>query len=355
MSSPALFTPFRLRDTTFANRIGVSPMCQYSAANGFINDWHVSHLGARAAGGPGLVIVEATAVEADGRITPGCTGIWSDAHIEGLKRLASLIQSQGSIPGIQIGHAGRKASTQVPWLGGNPLTPAEGAWPTIAPSAIPFDTGWHTPRALTIDEIHSLTESFIQAAKRALAAGFKVLEIHGAHGYLISEFLSPLTNLRTDEYGGSFENRTRFLRETITAVRTVWPASLPLFLRISATDWAEGGWASDDSVALAALVKPLGIDLMDCSSGGVVANAKMQLGPGYQVPFASAVRNNAGLPTAAVGMITEPQQANDIIEQGHADLVLLAREFLRDPYWPIHAAKALGVTPRVPNQYLRAF
>lgn len=355
MSTPALFTPFRLREIEFPNRIGVSPMCQYSATDGLTNDWHVSHLGARAAAQPGLVMVEATAVTPEGRITPGCTGLWAEAQIEGMSRIAKLIRSFGSVPGIQIAHAGRKASAQLPWLGGNALSAGEGAWETVAPSAIPFDAGWHTPRALTVDEIQDITESFVHAARRALRAGFDVLELHGAHGYLMSEFLSPLINQRTDEYGGSFENRTRFTRETITAVRTVWPAHLPLFLRISASDWVEGGWGVEDSVALAEMVKPLGVDLMDCSSGGVVPYAKIPAGPGFQVPFAEAVRTRTGLPTAAVGLITEPRQANAIIENGQADIVLLAREMLRNPYWPIHAAKALGVAPHIPNQYLRSF
>lgn len=351
----SLFSPLRLRGVEFPNRIGVSPMCQYSATDGLVNDWHVSHIGARAAGGPGLVIVEATGVVAEGRITPGCLGIWSEDHVPGLERLAKLIRSHGAVAGIQIGHAGRKGSANLPWLGGMPLSAAEGAWEMVAPSAIAFDTGWPVPRELTVAEIAGLVESFRVAAERALRAGFEVVEIHGAHGYLISEFLSPLVNVRTDEYGGSFENRTRFLREVIGAVRSVWPENLPVFLRISASDWAEGGWTVDDSVELAKMVKPLGVDLIDASSGGVVANAKMKVGPGYQVPFAAKVRAEGGIATAAVGMITEAQQADAIVRNGEADLVLLAREFLREPYWPIFAAKALGVEPKVPNQYLRAF
>ncbi len=347
-----LFSPLKLRGVEFRNRIGVSPMCQYSAVDGFVNDWHLSHIGTRAAGGPGLVIVEATAVSAEGRITHGCTGLWADAQTEGMARIAAFVKSQGSVAGIQIGHAGRKASAQLPWEGGGPLS--VDPWQTVAPSSIAFDEGWHTPRELTVAEIDGLVQSFGATARRALAAGFEVIEIHGAHGYLMNEFLSPLVNQRTDEYGGSFENRTRFLREVIAAVRKEWPENLPVFLRISASDWVEGGWTVHDSVELAKMVKPLGIDLIDCSSGGAVAYAKMQVGPGYQVPFADAVRNRGGIATAAVGMITEAHQAEAILSGGQADLVLLAREFLRNPYWPVHAARALGVEARVPNQYLRA-
>ena len=354
MSDSILFTPLRLRDVEFSNRIGISPMCQYSAVDGFANDWHFAHLGVRAVGGAGLVMVEATAVARDGRITHGCTGLWSEEQVEQLARIARFLKSHGSVPGIQLAHAGRKASAQLPWNGDSALSPPEGAWQTVAPSAIPFAAGWHTPRALTPSEIQDLAKDFSSATRRALQAGFEVVEIHAAHGYLLNEFLSPLANQRSDHYGGSFENRTRFLREVIEAVRSEWPARLPLFLRISASDWAEGGWTIEDSVELAKMVKPLGIDLIDCSSGGTVAYAKMQLGPGYQVPFSEAVRSRGGIATAAVGMITEPRQAEAIIKAGQADLVLLARESLRDPYWPIHAAKALGVAPLVPNQYLRA-
>lgn len=352
MNEVKLFTPLRLRGIEFRNRIGVSPMCQYSAVDGFVNDWHLQHLGARAAGGAGLVIVEATAVSAEGRITHGCTGLWRDEQMEGMARIAAFVKSQGSVAGIQIGHAGRKASAQLPWEGGGPLS--VDPWQTVGPSAIAFDAGWHTPQALSIAAIGGLVECFAAAAKRALLAGFEVIEIHGAHGYLLNEFMSPLVNQRTDEYGGTFENRTRFLREVIAAVRSEWPEHLPLFLRISASDWVEGGWTVEDSVELARMVKPLGVDLIDCSSGGAVAYAKMQVGPGYQVPFADAVRNRGGISTAAVGMITEAHQAEAILTSGQADLVLLAREFLRSPYWPVHAARALGVEPRIPNQYLRA-
>lgn len=354
MSTPALFTPFRLRGIEFPNRIGVSPMCQYSATDGLINDWHLAHVGTRVVAQPGLFVVEATAIVPEGRITHGCTGIWSDAHVEGLAHLARIIKSHGSIAGIQIGHAGRKASAQLPWDGGEALGAEENPWQTVSASAIPFGPGWHTPRELTIAEIEAIPGQFQAAARRALTAGFQVLELHGAHGYLLNQFLSPLTNQRTDEYGGSFENRTRLLRAVIGAVREVWPETLPLFLRISASDWKEGGWAVEDSVALAKLVQPLGVDLIDTSSGGVVPDAKIAVGPGFQVPFASAVRNDGGIATAAVGLITSAEQANDIVGGNHADIVLLAREFLRNPYWPVHAARTLGAEPRVPNQYLRA-
>ena len=354
MSQSALFSALRLRDVVIPNRIGVSPMCQYSAVDGFANDWHLTHLGARATGGVGLAMVEATAVLPEGRITYGCTGLWSDAQAEPMARTARFVKSQGTVPGIQLAHAGRKASAQVPWAGDGPLLADQGAWQTVAPSAIAFDEGWQTPLALDGVQIQAIARAFGTAARRALGAGFEIVEIHAAHGYLLNEFLSPLTNHRTDQYGGSFENRSRFLRETIAAVRAEWPERLPLFLRVSATDWAERGWTVEDSVALAKMVGPLGVDLIDCSSGAVVPHAKMQVGPGYQVPFAERVRKEGGIATAAVGMITEAHQAEAIIATGQADLVLLAREFLRDPYWPIHAARILGVEARVPKQYLRA-
>ncbi|WP_031497589.1 NADH:flavin oxidoreductase/NADH oxidase [Bryobacter aggregatus] len=354
MSESLLFSPLGLRELVFPNRIGVSPMCQYSALDGFVNDWHLTHLGARATGGAGLVIVEATAVVPEGRITPGCTGIWSDAHIAPLAGIAKFVKSQGSVPGIQLAHAGRKASCAIPWEGGAPLRVGDGAWQTVGPSAIPFDEGWHVPHELSVAEIAALAAAFGLAAKRALQAGFAVIELHGAHGYLQHEFLSPLSNHRTDAYGGSFENRSRFLRETIAAVRAEWPERLPLFLRISSSDWVEGGWTIEDSVALAKMVQPLGVDLIDCSSGGNSPKAKIELGPGYQVPFAEQIRREGGIASAAVGLIHTAQQAEEVIRAGQADLVLLGREILRDPYWPIHAAQALGVPPKVPNQYLRA-
>ncbi len=355
-TQPTLFTPLQIRDVVLPNRIAVSPMCQYSAVDGFVNDWHFVHLGSRAVGGAGLVIVEATAVEPRGRITYGDLGLWKDEQIEPLARIARFITDQGSVPGIQLAHAGRKASTDLPWLGGRAFAPDHpNGWQTVAPSPIPFRAGDPVPRELTRDEIRDIVKAFAAAATRSLRAGFQVIELHGAHGYLLNEFLSPLTNQRTDEYGGSFENRARLAVEITKAVREVWPAGLPLFLRISASDWADGGWTPEDSVRLARLLQPLGIDLIDASSGGVVAHAKIATGPGYQVPFAEQVRREAGVLTAAVGMITEPHQANDIIRSGQADLVLLAREFLRDPYWPRHAARELGVTVKAPDQYARAF
>lgn len=350
-----LFSPLSIRGVTIPNRIGVSPMCQYSAVDGFVNDWHLVHLGTRAVGGAGLVMVEATAVEARGRITPGDLGIWSDEHVPGLARLARFLAGHGSVPAIQIAHAGRKASCDLPWKGGDQLLLENGGWTTVAPSPIPFLPQERPPRELTTEEIASITSAFVAAARRALEAGFQVLEIHGAHGYLISEFLSPIVNQRSDSYGGSFENRTRLLREIVSAVRAVMPSHLPLFVRVSATDWAEGGWSGDDTVRLAEMLKPLGVDLLDCSSGGVVADVKIPAAPGFQVPFAARVRREAGLPSAAVGLITEARQADAIIRNGEADLVLLARELLRNPYWPIWAARELGAERKVPNQYLRSF
>lgn len=329
-------------------------MCQYSAEDGFANDWHLVHLGSRAISRPGAVIVEATAVEARGRITLGDLGIWKDEQIGPLARIVRFCKQHGSVPAIQLAHAGRKASTQPPWLGSNALAADAGAWPTVAPSPIPFGN-LATPAELTIPEIHQVTEAFAAAAKRALEAGFEIAELHGAHGYLIHEFLSPLANRRTDQYGGSLENRMRFAVEVTDAVRKVWPDHLPLFLRISASDWEEGGWTPEDSVRLAATLHPRGVDLIDCSSGGMVPHAKIQLGPGYQVPFAEKIRRETGIPTGAVGLITEPQQAEAILQAGAADLIVVAREFLREPYWPIRAAEELGVEPHVPVQYQRAF
>jgi 2,4-dienoyl-CoA reductase-like NADH-dependent reductase (Old Yellow Enzyme family) len=350
-----LFSPLTIRAVTFRNRIVVSPMCQYSCEDGFATDWHLVHLGSRAVGGAALVFTEATAVSADGRISPADLGIWKDEHIEPLARIARFIRSQGAIPGIQLAHAGRKASTDKPWLGGKPLTPAQGGWtPIFAPSAIPFADGYQTPVALSPAQIAGIVNAFSAAAQRALAVGFEVIEIHGAHGYLGSEFLSPIANRRADDYGGSFENRTRFLREVITAVRSEWPARVPLFLRISATDWAADGWTGDDSVALAKMVAPLGVDIVDCSGGGNLAGAKIPVGPGYQVPFAAQVRRHAGIATAAVGMITSPVQADQIIRNGEADFVVMAREFLRDPYWPLHAGRELHQGIAWPKQYERA-
>ncbi len=330
-------------------------MCQYSSVDGFATDWHVVHLGSRAVGGAGLVMVEASAVEADGRITPDDLGIWQDAHVEQLSRIAAFVKRQGAAAGIQLAHAGRKASSKSPWKGGAAIAREDGGWPTVAPSAIPFRAGDAAPAELSVAGIQRITASFAAAAQRALRAGFEVLEVHAAHGYLLHEFLSPLSNVRSDEYGGAFANRIRFVLETVLAVRAVWPGHLPLFVRISASDWAEGGWNIDDSVALAKKLAPMGVDLIDCSSGGAVAHQKIDVKPGYQVPFAQRIRQEAGIKTGAVGLITEPLQADQIIREGQADLVLLARAMLRDPYWPLHAARVLGLTPAPPVQYGRAF
>ncbi len=330
-------------------------MCEYSCEDGFANDWHFVHLGSRAVGGAALVIAEATAVEPRGRISPADLGLWKDEQTPPLRRIAAFIKSQGAVPGIQIAHAGRKASTHVPWQGGKPLTEAEGAWEAVAPSALALIPGYPAPHALVKDEIRSIVDSFAATTSRAVAAGFEVLEIHAAHGYLINEFMSPLANVRTDEYGGSFDNRTRFAREVIQAVRREWPDHLPLFVRISSTDWVDGGWTADDSVRFAQAAKSWGVDLIDCSSGGISPAQQIPLVPGYQVQFAERLRREAGIPTGAVGLIIHPKQADDIIRNDQADLVLLAREFLRDPYWPIHAAQTLGVDIAIPRQYTRAY
>jgi 2,4-dienoyl-CoA reductase-like NADH-dependent reductase (Old Yellow Enzyme family) len=350
-----LFEPLRLRDVEFSSRIFVSPMCQYSCQDGLASEWHLVHLGSRAVGGAALVMAEASAVTADGRISPKDLGIWSDAHIAPLKRVFSFITDQGAIPGIQLAHAGRKASTSEPWKGSVPLSAAAGGWtPIHGPSQIAFADGYQLPQPLTRAEIESIVTAFADAARRSQAAGAKVLEIHSAHGYLLHSFLSPLSNHRNDEYGGPFANRIRMLCEVVTAVRKVWPEGYPLSVRISCTDWVDGGWAIEDSVALSRVLKGLGVDLVDCSSGGAVAGAKILLGPGYQVPFAERIRREAGVPTVAVGMITEPMQADHIIRTGHADAVMLAREFLRQPYWPLHAARVLGHDIKWPVQYERA-
>lgn len=349
-----LFEPIQVRSITFRNRIVVSPMCQYSAEEGFANDWHLVHLGSRAVGGAGLVIAEATAVSPEGRISPGDLGIWLDDHIPALSRIAAFIHEQGSVAGIQIAHAGRKASHDAPWNGGRYLSDQEGGWKTVGPSALPFAAGDSLPHALSPEGLENVIIDFHAAAKRALEAGFKVLEIHAAHGYLLHEFLSPLSNFRTDEYGGSFENRIRLLLEVTEAVRRVWPEELPLFVRISASDWVEGGWTPEDSAQLAMVLKEKGVDVIDCSSGGNVPNAEIPAGPNYQVPFAEKVRREAGILTGAVGIITDAQQAEEILQKGQADFVLLAREMLRDPYFPMHAAQQLGVDIKWPLQYERA-
>jgi 2,4-dienoyl-CoA reductase-like NADH-dependent reductase (Old Yellow Enzyme family) len=353
---PHLFEPFTLRGITFRNRIGISPMCEYSSHDGFANDWHLVHLGSRAVGGAGLVMTEASAVTKDGRISAGDLGIYKDEHVEMLSRIFYFIEQQGGVPGMQLAHAGRKASTDIPWKGGKPLDPASGGWtPIFAPSALPFDAGYQIPCALDKSEIASIVQAFADAAKRVLQAGGKVIEIHGAHGYLINTFLSPLSNHRNDEYGGSLRDRARFLTEIVNAIRKVWSETLPLFVRLSTTDWSEGGWAIDDSVELARILKPLGVDLIDCSSGGLVPNAKIPVGAGYQVPFATRIRHDANIPTAAVGMITQAAQADQIIRNGEADLVLLARQSLRDPYFPLHAAAEVHFKDvKWPDQYLRA-
>ena len=350
-----LFSSIRLREVELKNRIVVSPMCEYSALDGHPQTWHLVHLGSRAVGGSGLVFTEATAVEERGRISLGDTGIYLDAHVESWRPIAKFIREQGAAPGMQLAHAGRKASVMVPWLGGKPLERKDGAWETVAPSAIAFDAGYPTPRALAIAEIVSLVKAFAKGAVRALEAGFEVLEIHAAHGYLLHEFLSPLSNHRRDEYGGSFENRTRLVVRVAEAVRNEWPERLPLFCRISATDWKEGGWDLPQSVELAKLLKRSGVDLIDVSSGGLVPNVKIPLGPGYQLPFAVAIRGEAGIATGGVGLITEPAQAETVLTNGQADLVFLSREFLRDPHWVRRAAKQLAVTIKPPGQYERAW
>jgi 2,4-dienoyl-CoA reductase-like NADH-dependent reductase (Old Yellow Enzyme family) len=353
MSHP-LFSPLKLRSVSFANRIGVSPMCQYSSEDGFAKDWHMVHLGSRAQGGAGLVMLEASAVLPEGRISIADLGIWKDAHIPALKRIAHFIHSQGARVGIQLAHAGRKGSMTAPFTGERLLGPGEGGWQPVAPSALAFSDSYAVPQALDKSGIAAVVEGFRQAARRALEAGFDLVEIHAAHGYLLHQFLSPLANQRTDEYGGSFENRIRLSLEVVDAVRAEWPAHLPLFVRISATDWADGGWNADESVALARLFREHGVDLVDASSGGMVPNAKIPVGPGFQVEFSARIRREAGIATAAVGLITEPGQANGVIANGEADLVFLAREMLRDPYWPVHAAAALGEQASWPVQYLRA-
>ncbi|HXM97440.1 MAG TPA: NADH:flavin oxidoreductase/NADH oxidase [Candidatus Dormibacteraeota bacterium] len=350
-----LFSPLRIREIELKNRVAVSPMCQYSAVDGHPQTWHLVHLGSRAVGGAGLVMAEASAVESIGKISPTDAGIYLDSHIAAWRPIVDFIRAQGSVAGIQLAHAGRKASTAAPWLGSKPLTEADGAWTTVAPSAIPFDQGYSTPHALSINEIRATVEAFRKAAERALAAGFEVIEIHSAHGYLLHQFLSPFSNTREDEYGGSFENRIRLLLRVAKSIREVWPARLPLFVRLSATDWKEGGWDLDQSVELSRRLKPLGVDLIDASSGGNVPRVKIPVAPGYQVAFAEAIRKNAVIATGAVGVITDPAQAESILVTGQADLIFLARQLLRDPYWPRRAAKALESPLKPPVQYERAW
>lgn len=350
-----LFSPLKIKNIEFKNRIVVSPMCEYSSEDGFANDWHLVHLGSRAIGGAALIITEATAVSAEGRISYADLGIYKDEHIEKLKQITDFIYAHGSVAGIQLAHAGRKASHEVPWKG-NAQIPSnqQHGWKAVAPSAIPFTDKEEAPTELDKQGIEKIKSDFKAAAERALKAGFKVIEIHGAHGYLIHEFYSPISNHRTDEYGGSFENRIRLLLEVIASVQEVWPSENPLFVRISSTDWTEGGWTADDSASLAKKLKDKGIDLVDCSSGGNVATAKIPLKPGYQVEFAEKVRKEAGILTGAVGLITEPVQADEIIKTGEADMVIMAREFLRDPYFPLRAAHVLGQEIKWPVQYERA-
>ncbi len=350
-----LFSPFRIREIELRNRIVVSPMCEYSAKDGHPQTWHLVHLGSRAIGGAGLVFTEATAVEERGRISSADTGIYEDGHIASWQPIAEFIRSHGAVPGMQLAHAGRKASTAPPWTGGKPVAVQDGGWEPVAPSALAFDAGYTVPRELSVAEIGEIVAAFKKSAERALAAGFEVVEIHAAHGYLLHQFLSPLSNARTDEYGGTFENRIRVTLKVVRAVREVWPQRLPLFVRVSATDWKEGGWDLAQTVALARELKALGVDLVDASSGGLVPGVKIPLGPGYQTAFAEAIRKEAGIATGAVGMISEPVQAETILATEQADLVLLARELLRDPYWPRRAAKALDVKIKAPVQYERAW
>ena len=349
-----LFSPLTIKSITFKNRIVVSPMCEYSSTDGFANEWHLVHLGSRAVGGAGLIITEATAVSPEGRISPDDLGIWKNAHLDKLKSIVSFIHKHGSVAGIQLAHAGRKASFAAPWKGSKQLSKDNGGWQAVAPSAIPVHEGEEAPEALTTEGIKKVIDDFKAAAQRALAAGFKLIEIHAAHGYLAHEFLSPLTNHRTDEYGGSFENRSRLLLQIIAAIQTIWPQDLPLFVRISATDWVPGGWNENEATKLAAVLKEKGIDLIDCSSGGLVSSQKIPLGPGYQVPFADKIKKETGILTGAVGMINNAEQAEEILVKEQADLIIMARELLRDPYFPLHAAKQLGAAIDWPVQYLRA-
>ncbi len=349
-----LFSPLQIRGVILKNRIVVSPMCQYSSTDGFVNDWHLVHLGSRTVGGASLVFFEATGVSPEGRISPKDLGIWDDGHIAGLKRIVDFIHTQGAVAGIQLAHAGRKASHNEPWKGGKFLSAAEGGWQIVGPSPLPFSQATDAPLQLEEEGILQVITDFRRAAVRALDAGFKVIEIHAAHGYLLHQFLSPLSNQRTDDYGGSFENRIRLITQVIEVVRQVLPEDYPLFVRVSATDWTEGGWTLDDTVQLARVLKEKGVDLFDCSSGGVVPHVKIPAGPGYQVPFAERVRQQTGILTGAVGMIEEAKQAEAILQNDQADLVLIARELLRDPYFALHAAIELGEDIPWPDQYARA-
>jgi 2,4-dienoyl-CoA reductase-like NADH-dependent reductase (Old Yellow Enzyme family) len=356
----ALFEPYRLRELTIPNRVWMPPMCQYSAApegpgTGAPGDWHFAHYAARATGGTGLIIVEATAVAPEGRISPYDLGLWNDTQVEAFRRITGFLRTQGTVPAVQLAHAGRKASTDRPWRGGAPVGPDAYGWQPVAPSAVPFDEKHPVPDELTVEQIRAVVGQFAEAARRALAAGFEVVEIHGAHGYLINEFLSPHSNRRTDAYGGSYENRIRFALEVVDAVRAVWPQDKPLFFRVSATEWLEeDGWTADDTVRLAAELRAHGVDLLDVSTGGNASGVRIPVGPGYQVPFAARVRDEAGMPVAAVGLITEPEQAEKILANGEADAVLLGRELLRTPSWARQAARELGGEVHVPEQYHRS-
>jgi 2,4-dienoyl-CoA reductase-like NADH-dependent reductase (Old Yellow Enzyme family) len=352
--SPNLFSPLQVRDVRLRNRIGVSPMCQYSSTDGLASDWHVVHLGSRAVGGAGLVLTEASAVVPEGRISPQDLGIWDDAQVDGLRRITGFIAEQGAVPGIQLAHAGRKASTQRPWDGRGAVAVADGGWTPVGASALPFDEHWLVPHELGAEELEALPGRFAEAAERALEAGFEWIEVHAAHGYLLHSFLSPLSNRREDAWGGDLAGRAHLLLDTVAAIRGAVPEGVPVTVRVSATDWVPGGWDDAQTVALAPMLREAGVDLVDCSSGGNSPHQRIELGPGYQVPFAEAVRR-AGLRTAAVGLITDAEQADAIVRSGQADLVLLARELLRDPYWPLHAARRLGHEAEVPVQYGRAF
>jgi 2,4-dienoyl-CoA reductase-like NADH-dependent reductase (Old Yellow Enzyme family) len=349
-----LFTPLKLRELELKNRIAVSPMCQYSADGGMPNPWHLVNYGSRAVGGAALVMLEATAVCPEGRITPRCLGLWSEQHTEAFRPITEFIKQQGAVPAIQIAHAGRKASCDTPWNGSKYIPVGAGGWQTVGPSAIPVTLAHGTPHALTHNEIDGIVDLFADAAQRALAAGFEVAEVHCAHGYLLNEFLSPLSNTREDEYGGSLENRCRLPLRIASTVRDLWPQQWPVFVRISATDWIEGGWDLDQSIQFARWLKDIGIDLVDCSTGGLTLDAKIPVAPGYQTPFAAGVRKGAGIASGAVGMITSPEQAEQILVDEQADLIFLARELLREPYWPLRAARELGVDVEWPIQYARA-
>lgn len=348
-----LFSPLKLREVEFKNRVFVSPMCQYSSEDGLPTDWHLVHLGSRAVGGAGMVMVEASGVSPEGRISPWDSGIWSEEHAEAFKRITRFVEDQDAVPGIQLSHAGRKASTEKPWRGGGPFS-GEESWTPLAPSAVPFEEGWHDPRELTEKDLDKLVADFRRSARLSLEAGFKVVEVHMAHGYLLHEFLSPLSNRREDEYGGSREERMRLPLRVAEAVRDEWPDELPVFVRVSATDWVEGGWELEDSVELSRHLRELGVDLVDCSSGGVVPGADIPVKKDYQTPFAAEIRRQTGIATGAVGLITDPEHSEKIVSEGDADAVLMAREMLRDPYWPLHAAHALGDDPTWPPQYQRA-